>query len=160
MECQFHKFTVPIDDSSLFLNTLYSRDYYFALANTVGSTSYWPPGSDPGSKKIGQYSWETRIRIDRNHINIIILNIILTHINNYLIQSILSIIICMGKNFFPFFVVLFNILFSRDYYFALANTVKDHLVSRWIKTQQYYYETDPKVIDQFSGSGSNVSTHF
>jgi len=32
----------------------------------------------------------------------------------------------------------------RDYYFALANTVKDHLVSRWIKTQQYYYETDPK----------------
>jgi len=32
----------------------------------------------------------------------------------------------------------------RDYYFSLANTVKDHLVSRWIKTQQYYYETDPK----------------
>lgn len=32
----------------------------------------------------------------------------------------------------------------RDYYFALANTVRDHLVSRWIKTQQYYYETDPK----------------
>jgi hypothetical protein len=35
--------------------------------------------------------------------------------------------------------------FCRDYYFALANTVKDHLVSRWIKTQQYYYEQDPKV---------------
>jgi starch phosphorylase len=34
---------------------------------------------------------------------------------------------------------------DRDYYFALANTVKDHLVSRWIKTQQYYYEQDPKV---------------
>jgi len=32
----------------------------------------------------------------------------------------------------------------RDYFFALANTVKDHLVSRWIKTQQYWYETDPK----------------
>ncbi|XP_023335716.1 glycogen phosphorylase isoform X4 [Eurytemora carolleeae] len=32
----------------------------------------------------------------------------------------------------------------RDYYLALADTVKDHLVSRWIKTQQYYYETDPK----------------
>ena len=38
-----------------------------------------------------------------------------------------------------------NVLSYRDYYFALANTVKDHLVSRWIKTQQYYYETDPKV---------------
>jgi starch phosphorylase len=29
-------------------------------------------------------------------------------------------------------------------YFALAHTVKDHLVSRWIRTQQYYYEKDPK----------------
>ncbi|KAK6011956.1 phosphorylase, glycogen/starch/alpha-glucan family, partial [Ostertagia ostertagi] len=27
---------------------------------------------------------------------------------------------------------------------ALANTVRDHLVSRWIRTQQYYYEKDPK----------------
>jgi len=33
---------------------------------------------------------------------------------------------------------------QRDYYFTLANTVKDHLVSRWIRTQQHYYETDPK----------------
>jgi len=33
---------------------------------------------------------------------------------------------------------------TRDYYLSLANTVKDHLVSRWIKTQQHYYETDPK----------------
>ena len=32
----------------------------------------------------------------------------------------------------------------RDYYFTLANVVKDHLVSRWIRTQQHYYETDPK----------------
>ena len=38
--------------------------------------------------------------------------------------------------------------------------MKDHLVSRWIKTQQYYYETDPKVIDQFGGSGSDESTPF
>jgi starch phosphorylase len=37
----------------------------------------------------------------------------------------------------------------RDYYFALANTVKDHLVSRWIKTQQYYYEQDPKVLYKY-----------
>ncbi|VDK46078.1 unnamed protein product [Cylicostephanus goldi] len=27
---------------------------------------------------------------------------------------------------------------------ALANTVRDHLVSRWIRTQQHYYEKDPK----------------
>ncbi|CAH0559977.1 unnamed protein product [Brassicogethes aeneus] len=37
-----------------------------------------------------------------------------------------------------------NVSTSRDYYFALANTVRDHLVSRWIRTQQYYYEKDPK----------------
>ncbi|KRT86264.1 hypothetical protein AMK59_582 [Oryctes borbonicus] len=37
-----------------------------------------------------------------------------------------------------------NVATVRDYYFALAHTVKDHLVSRWIRTQQYYYETDPK----------------
>lgn len=37
-----------------------------------------------------------------------------------------------------------NVSTQRDYYFALAHTVKDHLVSRWIRTQQYYYETDPK----------------
>ena len=34
---------------------------------------------------------------------------------------------------------------KRDYYFALANTVRDHLVGRWIRTQQHYYEKDPKV---------------
>ncbi|KAJ8919353.1 hypothetical protein NQ315_003938 [Exocentrus adspersus] len=37
-----------------------------------------------------------------------------------------------------------NVATSRDYYFALAHTVKDHVVSRWIRTQQYYYEKDPK----------------
>ena len=31
---------------------------------------------------------------------------------------------------------------QRDYYFSLANTVKDHLVSRWIRTQQHYYEKE------------------
>jgi starch phosphorylase len=34
---------------------------------------------------------------------------------------------------------------SRDFYFALAHTVRDHLCSRWIRTQQYYYDNDPKV---------------
>ena len=38
-----------------------------------------------------------------------------------------------------------NVATSRDYYFALAHSVKDNLVSRWIRTQQYYYENDPKV---------------
>lgn len=38
-----------------------------------------------------------------------------------------------------------NVATPRDYYFALAHTVRDHLVGRWIRTQQYYYEKDPKV---------------
>uniref|UniRef100_A0A8C6S8F4 Alpha-1,4 glucan phosphorylase n=1 Tax=Neogobius melanostomus TaxID=47308 RepID=A0A8C6S8F4_9GOBI len=39
-----------------------------------------------------------------------------------------------------------NVATKRDYYFALANTVRDHLIGRWIRTQQYYYEKDPKKI--------------
>lgn len=38
-----------------------------------------------------------------------------------------------------------NVATPRDYYFALAHTVRDHLVGRWIRTQQHYYEKDPKV---------------
>ncbi|TGZ53808.1 hypothetical protein DBV15_10466 [Temnothorax longispinosus] len=38
-----------------------------------------------------------------------------------------------------------NVATSRDYYFALAHSVKDNLVSRWIRTQQHYYEKDPKM---------------
>ncbi|XP_013100645.1 glycogen phosphorylase [Stomoxys calcitrans] len=37
-----------------------------------------------------------------------------------------------------------NVATLRDYYFALANTVKDNMVGRWIRTQQNYYEKDPK----------------
>ncbi|XP_072023155.1 glycogen phosphorylase, brain form-like [Amphiura filiformis] len=37
-----------------------------------------------------------------------------------------------------------NVATQRDYYIALAHVVRDHLVGRWIRTQQYYYETDPK----------------
>lgn len=37
-----------------------------------------------------------------------------------------------------------NVATLRDYYFALAFTVRDHLVSRWIRSQQNYYEKDPK----------------
>ncbi|GIX94524.1 glycogen phosphorylase [Caerostris extrusa] len=37
-----------------------------------------------------------------------------------------------------------NVATARDYYYALAHTVKDNLVSRWIRTQQHYYDTDPK----------------
>lgn len=32
----------------------------------------------------------------------------------------------------------------RDYYQALAHTVYDHLAGRWIRTQQHYYDKDPK----------------
>jgi len=38
-----------------------------------------------------------------------------------------------------------NVATPRDYFFALAHTVRDHLVGRWIRTQQYYYDSDPKV---------------
>ncbi|XP_071372085.1 glycogen phosphorylase, muscle form isoform X2 [Centroberyx affinis] len=38
-----------------------------------------------------------------------------------------------------------NVATRRDYYFALAHTVRDHLVGRWIRTQQHYYEKDPKL---------------
>jgi len=34
----------------------------------------------------------------------------------------------------------------RDYYAALAHTVRDNLVEKWIRTQQHYYEVDPKVV--------------
>lgn len=44
-----------------------------------------------------------------------------------------------------------NVATPRDYYFALAHTVRDHIVGRWIRTQQYYYETDPKVSVQPGG---------
>lgn len=38
-----------------------------------------------------------------------------------------------------------NVATQRDYFFALGHTVRDHLTSRWIRTQQYYYDKDPKV---------------
>lgn len=37
-----------------------------------------------------------------------------------------------------------NVATTRDYFLALANTVRDHLVGRWIRTQQNYYDKDPK----------------
>jgi len=43
-----------------------------------------------------------------------------------------------------------NVSTPRDYYFALAHCVKDNLVSRWIRTQQHYYEKDPKVCYQLN----------
>lgn len=42
-----------------------------------------------------------------------------------------------------------NVATPRDYYFALAHCVKDHLVSRWIRTQQHYFEKDPKVCNPY-----------
>ncbi len=33
---------------------------------------------------------------------------------------------------------------SRDLYSALAHTIRDQLISRWIQTQQDYYDSDPK----------------
>lgn len=38
-----------------------------------------------------------------------------------------------------------NIATAHDFYMALAHCVKDHIVSRWIRTQQISYQRDPKV---------------
>lgn len=46
-----------------------------------------------------------------------------------------------------------NVATPRDYFFALAHTVRDHLVGRWIRTQQHYYERDPKVSSPLSLGG-------
>lgn len=45
-----------------------------------------------------------------------------------------------------------NVATKRDYYFALAHTVRDHLIGRWIRTQQHYYEKDPKVSSTHSST--------
>ncbi|KAM7541671.1 hypothetical protein Aperf_G00000018363 [Anoplocephala perfoliata] len=37
-----------------------------------------------------------------------------------------------------------NVATPRDFYFAIARTVWDHLCSRWIRTQQAYFREDPK----------------
>ncbi|VDL98317.1 unnamed protein product [Schistocephalus solidus] len=37
-----------------------------------------------------------------------------------------------------------NVATPRDFYLALARTVWDHLCSRWIRTQQFYFKEDPK----------------
>ena len=38
-----------------------------------------------------------------------------------------------------------NVATEQDYYIALAHTVWDLSCSRWIRTQQHYHSTDPKV---------------
>ncbi|CAF0918355.1 unnamed protein product [Adineta ricciae] len=37
-----------------------------------------------------------------------------------------------------------NVATNRDYFLSIAYTVRDHLVGRWIRTQQHYYDSDPK----------------
>lgn len=44
-----------------------------------------------------------------------------------------------------------NVATPRDYFFALAHTVRDHLVGRWIRTQQHYYDKCPKVPSRGAG---------
>ena len=34
---------------------------------------------------------------------------------------------------------------GRDFFVTTAHTVRDQLVNKWIRTQQKYYEADPKV---------------
>uniref|UniRef100_A0A8D3BLM2 Alpha-1,4 glucan phosphorylase n=1 Tax=Scophthalmus maximus TaxID=52904 RepID=A0A8D3BLM2_SCOMX len=51
-----------------------------------------------------------------------------------------------------------NVATRRDYYFALANTVRDHLIGRWIRTQQHYYEKDPKVSLRYNCTKETICT--
>jgi starch phosphorylase len=37
-----------------------------------------------------------------------------------------------------------NVATPRDYSQTMIYTVRDHLISRWIRTQQHYYDIDPK----------------
>ncbi|XP_050524266.1 glycogen phosphorylase isoform X1 [Daktulosphaira vitifoliae] len=39
-----------------------------------------------------------------------------------------------------------NVATIRDYYYALAHSVRDSLISRWIRTQQHQYAVNPKRI--------------
>lgn len=41
---------------------------------------------------------------------------------------------------------------NKDFFCALAHTVRDRLCSKWIRTQQYYYDNDPKVRKAFKNS--------
>ena len=34
----------------------------------------------------------------------------------------------------------------RDFYITTSHTVRDHMVNKWMRTQQKYYDVDPKVI--------------
>lgn len=43
-----------------------------------------------------------------------------------------------------------NVATPHDFYMALAHCVKDHIVSRWIRTQQINYQRDPKVSKSIS----------
>lgn len=39
-----------------------------------------------------------------------------------------------------------NVATRRDHMLAVSHSVRDRLFSKWIRTQQTYYENDPKVI--------------
>ena len=45
-----------------------------------------------------------------------------------------------------------------DFYRSVAHTVRDHLVTKWIRTQQNYYDKDPKVGNLLSFSFFDMNT--
>lgn len=51
-----------------------------------------------------------------------------------------------------------NVATNHDYYLALAHCVRDHIVSRWIRTQQHHVQNDPKVRDIISFFFHFIST--
>ncbi len=38
-----------------------------------------------------------------------------------------------------------NVATNHDFYLSLVHTVWEYLVHKWIRTQQLYYQKDPKV---------------
>ncbi|CAF3456521.1 unnamed protein product [Rotaria socialis] len=74
--------------------------------------------SNEGDEMNQQHHWHNRTRTMQQNLN-----------KKLLGKSVLVILHCATE---------------RDYYSSLAYTVHDHLVGRWIRTQQHHFETDGK----------------
>lgn len=47
---------------------------------------------------------------------------------------------------------------ANEYLKSLSTTVKDHLMSKWLRTQQTWYKEDPKVRQKEVNVLANVAT--
>ncbi|CAF4427129.1 unnamed protein product [Rotaria socialis] len=80
--------------------------------------------SNEGDEMNQQHHWHNRTRTMQQNLN-----------KKLLGKSVLVILHCATE---------------RDYYSSLAYTVHDHLVGRWIRTQQHHFETDGKRVHYLS----------